>query len=573
MRERSLLPIRALSVLLFIVMITVPFVDIASARIENVQKSFTMLEIPDSTEEGFEPHIIAAPSIDGQQWYYVDSPTGLGNTAGQGGNLWISKDYGLTWTWYDKDMAGGTGRSGDSYTAVSEDGTIYYTDLYLSTASVDFSMDGGETWIQNPGASIYVVVDRQWLMIGPDGSGGHWLYFSFNELATGLQMVKSRMTGGAAIDWIPCNNGLPISTDVGSRDNFVVDQNSGVIYHSNWQSDGLFCYVSSDTGDSWSAHEVWPEPTHAKVQNTFVEVDTDTAGNIYMMWSSREHIMLGISRDEGRTWDVSEVTETNGTRVFPWIAAGDEGRIAMTWYETNQSGNPNNLDNATWDYLMAISVNALDTDPLYEVVNLDPGAHYGSVRTSGLDGNDDNEPDRDLGDYIGLDIDEFGRAITVWGHDGDDGVNARQLPILFARQDEGPFLFDIGLEANFTYTTDGLTLNVDASIAQEQSRNEIQAYEWDFGDNGSGEDVVTKHKYKQPGKYTVTLRVTNLLNQSDTLSLNVWIQEKSEDEFPTVPLMIGALIILAVVALIIIKSMMGGGAAVEVVDEGTDTEQ
>jgi len=519
----------------------------STAVVEVVDKDFHIMEIPDSLEEGFEPHILAGPSIDGQQWYYVDSPTGLGSSSGQGGNLWISKDYGETWKWYDKDMATGTGRSGDSYTAIKADGTIYYTDLYLSTASVDWSNDGGETWIQNPFGSVYWLVDRQWFVIGPDGNGEELLYFSYNELASGLHMVKSRMIASQGIDWQPCNGGLPISSDVGSRDNFAVDLNTGEIYHANWQSNGIYCYVSTDYAESFTGYVVEAGTIHAAAQNTFIDMDVDLAGNVYMMWSSRDHIKLGISTDKGQTWDVKEVTTENGTRVFPWIAAGSEGRIAMAWYDTNESGNPNNLDEAVWDYIVAITINALDEDPLYEFIILDPGAHVGSVRTSGLDGNDDQEPDRDLGDYIGIDIDEFGRAITVWGRDRDDGVNVRQLPIMFARQDEGPFLFDIGLRADFTVKKDELKITVDASMT-EHGNHPIVNYSWSWGDGDFAEGEQAVHTYAKEGTYIIALTVTDESGLTQGKSMSITVKEKDEDEFPTLAVSMLAIIILLGVA-------------------------
>ncbi|HID71116.1 MAG TPA: exo-alpha-sialidase, partial [Thermoplasmata archaeon] len=305
MKSRALFKYHLVS-LLFALLLLLSLLP-AEGKVIFVEKDFTVKELPDSVGQGFEPHILAGEGIDGKQWYYVDSPTGLGNT--QGGNLWISKDYGESWQWYDKDTVLGT--SGDSYTATSKDGVIYYTDLYLSTASVDFSLDGGETWIANPLASEYVIVDRQWLVVGPNSVGAENLYFAFNQLAVGLVMVKSQLisTTGGALDWVPCNNGLPISSDVASRDNFAVDQNNGNIYIANYQSNGIFCYISKDEGESFTGVKVFDETEHAKVQNTFIQIDVDTAGNVYMMWSSRDHIMLAVSQDEGSSWDVKQVTE------------------------------------------------------------------------------------------------------------------------------------------------------------------------------------------------------------------------------------------------------------------------
>ncbi len=528
MKRRIFLTILALSFLLatslFPALLT-------RGTIVEVERDYTVMELPNSTGGGFEPHILAGPSIAGEEWLYVDSPTGLGNT--QGGNLWISKDHGDTWDWFDKDSVFGT--SGDSYTVISEEGNIYYTDLYLSSASVDSSLDGGETWIANPFASVYTIVDRQWLQIGPNSGGGENIYFSFNQLAVGLVMVKAELTGltGVALDWKPCNFGLPITSDVGSRDNMIVDHNNGNIYHANYGSgSGVMCYVSTNEGNSFSGYQVHDETVHAKVQNTFIDMDVDEAGNVYMMWSSRDHIMLGISTDEGQTWDVKEVTEAEGCRVFPWIAGGDEGRIAMAWYDTPTPGNPNNLDEAWWDFVVATSVNALDEDPIFELTVVDPNAHYGSVRTSGLDGDDGPAPDRDLGDYIGVDIDQYGRVIVAYGKDGDDGTNNRQIPCLFGRQNEGPFLIDeVGPQADFTVKTNDLSVKVDASTSFDWNDMELGNYSWNWGDNSSGEGMEATHDYAEAGSYEIILIVTNEDGLMSSMSMGVTVEEKDETSY------------------------------------------
>lgn len=535
-------------------------IPVSEGRVEYVERDYLTRTLPQSVGEGFEPHILAGTSIDGDQWYYVDTPTGLGSTEGQGGNLWISKDYGESWEWYDKDMAIGTGRSGDSYTAISEDGNIYYTDLYLTTASVDFSLDGGETWIQNPFASEYVVVDRQWLQIGPDGSGGEILYFSFNQLLSGLVMVKSSLIGGAPLDWVPCNGGWPIATDVGSRDNMVVDQNNGNIYHANYQSNGIYCYISTDQGNSFVGVEVHDETVHANVQNTFMDIDVDSAGNVYMIWSSREHIMLAVSTDEGMSWTVHQVTERDGCRVLPWIAGGDEGRIAMAWFDTNDTGNPNNLDDSVWDYIVATSIDATAEEPLFQFANIDPGAHVGSVRTSGLDGDEGPAPDRDLGDYIGIDIDEMGRVITAWGPDGDDGPNARNNPCVFARQNEGPFLLEnVGPEANFTVKKDGLEVKVDGSLSEDLGGGAIANYVWDFGD-GTNVSNVSKanHEYSDEGTYTIILTVINEEGQMMRKAMTLTVEE--DEGFPAaVAGGIGAFLIFLIIVLVIFLKISQSG--------------
>lgn len=542
-------PIAFFVTLVFFALALVPMVD---GAVEYVERDYLVETLPQSVGQGFEPHILAGPGKDGTEWLYVDTPTGLGSSDGQGGNLWISKDHGVTWEWYDKDMAIGTGRSGDSYTAISEEGNIYYTDLYLTTASVDFSLDGGNTWIQNPQASQYLVVDRQWLQLGPDGNGGEILYFSFNQLTSGLVMVKSQLLGDGAFDWIPCNGGVPITTDVGSRDNMVVDQNNGNIYHANYQSDGIYCYISTDQGDSFYGVQVNEESVHAKVQNTFMDIDVDSAGNIYMIWSSRDHIFMAVSQDEGLSWVTHQVTEKDGCRVLPWIASGDEGRVALAWFDTNDTGNPNNLDDSVWDYYIATTSDATSEDPTFQFVNLDPGAHVGSVRTSGTDGDEGPAPDRDLGDYIGLDVDELGRVLTVWGPDRDDGVGARANPCMFARQNEGPFMKEnIGPMAEFSMSADGLEVELDGSLSADLGGEEIVNYEWFLGDGTTFSNVTSvSHEYDDEGTYEITLLVTNAQGLKIRKVMSVSVEENSGFSAALAG-SIGAFIILLIIGIVL----------------------
>ncbi len=504
-----------------------------------------------SEGEGFEPHILAGPGIDGTEWYYIDSPTGLGGT--QGGNLFISKDHGDTWQWYDKDTAL-AGSSGDSYTVIGPEGQIYFTDLYLATASVDTSLDGGETWYLNPLASVYVGDDRQWLDMGPTaGGGGNTIYFTFNNVAGGLVMVKSDLseTTGVPVDWHPCNNGLAIAGNVMSRDNFVVNRDDGTIYIANFQQDdGLYMYVSTNGCQSFSNYRITDNGVHPENQNTFVIPDVDSEGNLYVMWSSRAHIHVAVSTDKGQSWTVHQVTETPGTRVLPWVAAGDTGRIGMIYYETPAEGDPNHFDNtAIWNLSLVISTNALDPEPSFRVTNVHPEVHYGSVRTS----NPSGSPDRDLGDFVGVDVDSLGRLIANYGFDGDDGVGARQAVIMFARQEEGPFLReDVGPVADFSHTVDELTVRVDASTSYARAEGaNLTSFIWDWGDgtNASFNDTRASHAYAGEGSYNITLKVVSSSGLSARVSFTVTLKEEATD-FNLYWLLGGATLILLIAAIV-----------------------
>jgi PKD repeat protein len=77
------------------------------------------------------------------------------------------------------------------------------------------------------------------------------------------------------------------------------------------------------------------------------------------------------------------------------------------------------------------------------------------------------------------------------------------------------------LVANFTYgATHGqfpLTVEFDASLSNN-TEGSIEFFEWGFGDGGTGSKAMVSHTYAQPGKYTVTLTVTD--NEGNTTTTN-----------------------------------------------------
>jgi hypothetical protein len=521
---------------------------------------FFVLELPNSIEGGFEPHILFGPGIDGNEWLYIDSPTGLGS--GLSGNLWISKDGGYTWEFKETGRPpNNMGGSGDSYCAVFSDGTIVFTDLYLITVTVDTSLDGGETWLQNPQASVTPLDDRQWLQIGPTVSGGpasdpETLYLVYNQIPFGLYIQKSRITA-TGYGWIPGNAGLPVSTQTGSRDYFVVDQNDGTLYLPNKEGGNLVVYVSTDGANTFTSHTVLQGT--GDIQNIFTAVDVDIEGNIYLIWAQdKADIFMAVSTDKGQTWDISQVTKTPGCRVLPWITAGDAGRIGLTWYETDKEGDSDNTDdmeNATWDVKAAFCVDALSENRTFLITTMEENVHTGTIKTTGASS---SEADRDLGDFFTCDVDSMGRLVVTYGKDGDDGPNQYQAVVMFAKQMEGPFLLEnMGPVANFTYETDGLTVEVDASQSVDLNGNGIDQYIWDWGDGTNGTGKTASHTYNRSGEYFITLKVVNKDGLISKITKTVNVSEIEEEFNPVwILLVIVLLLVVATIAYFVSKKQV-----------------
>lgn len=474
---------------------------------------FFISEIPDSAGEGFEPHILAGPSVSGEEWIYIDSPTGIGG--GQSGNLWISKDHGGSWGShaYGRNALG----SGDSFTAIAGDGTIYYTDLYLWSSTIDTSKDGGETWIRNPLATVTRVGDRQWLDRGPTvgtfpGAQAESLYMIYNDIPQGLVIQRAQWTTRGFI-WTMGNNRIPVSTNVGSRDHFCVDKVDGTIYLPNKEGNNIAVYVSKDGADSFTRYEVLS--TDEDVQNIFIASDVDMEGNVYLTWSTQENVFMAVSTDRGAQWNIQQVTDTNGTRVFPWITVGDPGRVALTWYETTEELDLSSDEkkNASWGIYAAITEDGLSDNSSFIITPILDYVHTGSIRTTGTGGSSD----RDLGDFFTCDVDDYGRLIVTFGMDGDDGPDARRSVVMYTHQLEGPFLkIGVGPQAIFENETDELKVSVDASRSYDQSGVGIADYLWDFGDGTNSSGIRAEHTYQAPGTYDIRLKVVNKLDMRDT---------------------------------------------------------
>jgi hypothetical protein len=194
----------------------------------------------------------------------------------------------------------------------------------------------------------------------------------------------------------------------------------------------------------------------------FPSGDADASGNVYAVWalnSARPNavqtggapthtydIWFAASHDFGATfygpWRVSSGV---GTSVFPWISAGDNGRVDVAWYQSSDvappilsdpsspgqlTGGPNNMPaGSTWNVMFAQSLNANTREPVFTVSQAsDHIIHSGSISIGGLTGSSD----RSLLDFFELKVGPDGLANIMFA---DNGVSS--LKISYARQNGG----------------------------------------------------------------------------------------------------------------------------------------
>ncbi|MEY2546245.1 MAG: hypothetical protein QOG48_1362 [Verrucomicrobiota bacterium] len=197
--------------------------------------------------------------------------------------------------------------------------------------------------------------------------------------------------------------------------------------------------------------------------NLFPSGAADSVGNIYAVWATNNSrfnatqpggapgttydVWMSASHDGGKNfygpWKVSSGT---GTCVQPWIAAADNGRVDIVYYQSDNvaappagdpsspgcvTGGPNDMPaGSTWNVMFAQSLNAASREPVFTVSQAsDHIVHTGSISACGLTGSSD----RSLLDFFEVAIgpDGLGNIFNA-----DNGIAG--LHINYARQNSGP---------------------------------------------------------------------------------------------------------------------------------------
>ncbi|MCU1592188.1 MAG: hypothetical protein JWP11_3444 [Frankiales bacterium] len=365
---------------------------------------------------------------------YVSGPQGLGGARvpaaapgtgavpGTGGDLvWRSDDGGKTFGFlgsYDGTLGGG-----DSDITSAPNGALYASGLNGACIAVSASTDRGNSWTTNPAgcADGAGSADRQW----NDVDGNDAVYTGYGTLSRGLVIHKSVITGPVVV------NGP--ATVVNSGDY----QWPGVVDVNPTNGNAVMAWNTS-TNDEIQINGVtragalmFPSPKRVAVAggdtfDSFVSIDHGKDGTLYAVWSERRPAvketwtMLAASRDGGTTWDAPvHVDSTPSTTVFPWVTAGDAGRVAVSYYGTDSTGiSPEALDvkDASWHVWSSFSD---DYGQTFAEHRTSPTMHQGSICTSGTGCATGT---RDLLDFFETDLDANGCLVTAYTDNSRDTV-------------------------------------------------------------------------------------------------------------------------------------------------------
>jgi hypothetical protein len=390
--------------------------------------------VVDAELGGTEPSLVVDPG--GR--ILVAAPTGLSPTADGAdhkfsGQFWRSTDGGQSFQHLEGLGVGGLyGPSvggGDSDIASDAQGGLYAIDLWLGNVGLLTSQDHGDSWLRGSPATFAAAGDdRQWIDV--DQRNGE-VYIAANALSSGLWVVKSTDQGltfaqqtlavpHAARGGCICPPGV-----------LAVDEATGSVYLPYYVNpNGVGLAVSTDGGASFATFAVpgtesakLPDEDHGEAGGSFAVAAHDAAGNVYLAWESAlgegRRVMLQVSQDQGRHWTAPLALHgmTSGTQMFPALAAGAPGRVAVAWYE--QVGD-------RWDVRLAYSEDALRPAPAFALatLNVQPVLKGGYDRSV-------------LGDFFELAVGPDGALHAAWNEQGEHGAR-----IVHAGQLGGPRLLD-----------------------------------------------------------------------------------------------------------------------------------
>ncbi|MDQ3991816.1 MAG: hypothetical protein M3245_05850 [Actinomycetota bacterium] len=337
---------------------------------------------------------------------------------------WRSVDDGETWEYIGllgqregPHSATSTGFSDPDF-AIDAGGRIYNTEIDLANVAVFSSTDDGQSYpFANPEAASG---DRPWLTGGEKDEV--YLYVNLPR-----QLWRSN-NGGLTFTLLPSP---PINAKA-----FADPRNPTQGLIGPVSKNGIA--ISSNKGQSWTTYN----GANLGADTNFFGVSAvDSAGHVYKAAAGgytrsdyqSQHVANGevtfnyFDRDKMAWGDPITIPTPRGDALWPWVTAGDDGRVAVTWYQ-NLEGKPNEF------YIyVAYTMNGHGTTvtcedgstqfipPQFQVVNASGRPiHDGVICLNGTTCNVDYgadwvRGDRRLGDFFTINFDKDGELFIASG--------------------------------------------------------------------------------------------------------------------------------------------------------------
>ncbi|MGD1839970.1 MAG: sialidase family protein [Thermonemataceae bacterium] len=317
---------------------------IFSWGVTNICKGQHQLIVRDSSEH------IEMPAI---EHMLIEHPSGTLFTSGfqfssKSPQLWKSVDKGKSWHRVDvgSQDQGADGNS-DVDMVIDKEGSIYLISLRYdwvnpgdSTSeargkhiTVGVSHDVGKTWTWTF-LSKTLNDDRPWIDVDAEGT----VHAIWND-GKGVCHAISKDKGQSWLEQNRIyNKGLSSHLATGPNGTIAVriTPRSAAGYQFDEGVD--FLAVSKDFGKTWSILDLpgkrdWNEEQTDSDTPRWVEpLAWDDEGSLYTMWSEGKELVLGVSKDVGKSWKTHKIAEDKELVFFPYLNSSPTGRIACTWF-------------------------------------------------------------------------------------------------------------------------------------------------------------------------------------------------------------------------------------------------
>jgi hypothetical protein len=332
---------------------------------------------------------------------------------------WRSTDGGVTWKYvgfyaqsFGPHTLTSSGFSDPDY-AMDAGGRIYNTEIDLANDAVYSSNDDGQSY--DRGAVLAASGDRPWLT-GGDKDEVFLYVNSPHQL------------------WRSTDGGLTFSlvtTSFPATSKLLVDPLNP--HHGLIGPDGAGLAISADDGKTWKAY-----PTHlGKSTQFFGAVAVDSAGWAYSAAAGGYtgstdktpdgEVTFNYFNRETKEWGATpvEIPIPKGDAMWPWLIAGDDGRVALVWYQTF-AGHPDRFfiyaaytKNGHGSMVRCSDGKTHFVPPQFSVTNASRRAiAVGSICLDGTACNanpDFKAGDRRLGDFFTVNFDHSGRIFIASG--------------------------------------------------------------------------------------------------------------------------------------------------------------
>jgi hypothetical protein len=296
------------------------------------------------------------------------------------------------------------------------------------------------------------VTDRQWSAAGPanmlflvgNPSGGGT--FPTDPLGHTAHTIYRSTDGGTTF-----SAGVD---DAGGLGDIVFDPGRKTLFEAHYSGSTLQLAAFRKATDPLATVALTPEmstiATGVSMLSHWPAIDVDAKGNVYATWdesgngSRAAGIWYSASATNGRTWSAPvRVDPDDRTDIWPWIAVGDTGRVAVAWFGNDHALPNHDAEAATandpWNVYAAQTLSGLgcteSTVAGFRVSRVTPEPFHTDTVCMGGTTCQAFLIDRRLGDYFTIDVDTTGALVFAYSDTRQGGGVA--LPA-FVRQLSGP---------------------------------------------------------------------------------------------------------------------------------------